>query len=260
VAEDSVLYDVSDGVAVVRLNRPDALNAVNAEMTEGLLTAVRRAERDNDVSSVVLLGSGRAFCAGQDLKEPRTAAHLDARVSDAVRDNLLRRFENLPKPVVAGLHGYALGRGLMLALACDVRIAAADAMMSLPETQIGMIPGDGATYRLVRLIGPGRAAHMVLTGEKINAAQAEAWGLVTQVVERDALETIALGLARRMGRNAPLALAFAKTAIGRASGMGGLQEATEYETLINESLQTTADWQEGIAAFREKREPRFQGH
>lgn len=251
-------FSVENHVAVVRLNRPRVFNAVNRAMRERLLEIFLQADASPDIRALVLLGEGKAFCAGQDLKEgggERTAAEMVQEQGSADFQDALARMK---KPTLAGLHGYTLGRGLLLALACDIRIAADDTLCALPETQLGMLPGGGGTQRLPRIVGMGRALHLILTGNRIDAETALSWGLVSQVVHPDELEPAALALTRRIADNAPLALQFAKRAVYAAADTA-LEDGMNLEANFQAVLRTTEDWKEGGRAFKERRRPEFRG-
>lgn len=256
--DGQIVYSITDRVAVVRLNRPQALNAVNRAMRERLFEIFLEVDANPDIRALVLLGEGKAFCAGQDLKEagaPKTPAEMaQEHRSGDFQDALA----HMKTPTLAALHGYTLGRGLLLALACDIRIAASDLQCALPETQLGMLPGGGGTQRLPRIIGQGRALHLILTGNRIDAATALSWGLISQVVEPDALETTALSLARRMADNAPLAMQFAKQAVHAAADMA-LADGLALEANLQAILFTTEDRLEGGRAFKERRTPEYRG-
>jgi enoyl-CoA hydratase/carnithine racemase len=254
-ADDLVRWTVdSDGVAWMTLDRPDKLNALNQAMRGRIAELAAEANRREDIRVVVFSGEGRAFCVGQDLTERAVpnaeSGHQEPDFLDAVW--------RLQKPTLAALHGYVLGRGLLLALACDIRIAAEDAALGLPEVQLGMLPGGGGTQRLPRLIGMGRAMELVLTGDRIGADTACAWGVVNRVVPPDRLSDEVGRLARRIAANAPLAVQNAKAAIRMA-----LDVPLAYGIVMEQSLQrvlrNTLDWKEGTSAFRERRPPRFQG-
>lgn len=241
----------------VRLNRPAALNAMNREVIDSLLALTERVESDPAIRVVVLEGEGRAFCVGHDLREhddPSPASHLTRELTE--RLNI--RWAQLSVPTVAALHGFALGSGLMLALACDIRIAAEGLEVSLPESRIGMFPALGGTTLLTRIIGPARASLMVLTGSRYDAQTMLQWGMVADVVPTDRLRQSVDELAATLAGNAPLSMRFAKTIIRDAEHLA-LAEAHRQESLLNTIIRTSADRREGIAAFREKRTPRFVG-
>ena len=247
-------------VAVWTLDRPDRMNALSRAMLLALGKLAREAATNDSVRAVVVTGAGdKAFCAGADLKERRTMTDEDVRgLLDLYRSEL-GPLDRSPKPVVAAINGVALGGGLELALACDLRVASADAVLGLPETSIAIIPGAGGTQRLPRIVGEGRAKEMILLARRLTAAEALAWGLVNRVtpaganVVDDAVDWIA-----PIASGAPLAQAAALEAIDRGRDVsletGLLMEKVSYEkTLASE------DRREALAAFAAKRPPRFQG-
>lgn len=256
---DLVACEVRESVAVVTLSRPAALNALNREMRQALADLLGWcAAEAEQVRAVVLRGEGRAFCAGQDLKEGDDARTPAASVDAKRQGDFQRLLEEMPQPTIAALHGYALGRGLEVALTCDLRIAAEDARLGLPELRLGMIPASGGTQRLARLVGPGRALDLLLAAEPIDAATALSWGLVTRVVPTADLETAAVALARQVARAAPLAARYARRAVLEGMSLS-LTEGLRLEALLAAVLRTTEDRAEGTRAFVEKRQPVFHG-
>jgi 2-(1,2-epoxy-1,2-dihydrophenyl)acetyl-CoA isomerase len=251
--------EVADGVATITLDRPDALNALTVPLKHELLAAFERVAADPAVRAVVLTGAGRAFCAGQDLRE---CLEPDAApLADEIRlryNPLIRAIAGLPKPVVAAVNGVAAGAGASLAFACDLRIAAEGASFLLAFGKVGLVPDSGATWLLPRLIGGAKAAELALLGEPLRAADAERLGLVARVVAADALATEAHALAARLAAGAPRALALTKRALA-ASWDATLDEQLEIEADLQGEAGSSADHAEGIAAFVERRPPRFTG-
>ena len=251
--------EIVDAVATVTLDRPDALNALTVALKHELLTAFDQIGRDPAVRAVVLTGSGRAFCAGQDLRErlEPDAAPLDVEIR--LRYNpLIQAMVALDKPIVAAINGVAAGAGASLALACDIRIAAEGATILLAFGRVGLVPDSGATWLLPRLIGGAKAAELALIGEPLTAVAAERLGLVARVVAADALVAEAAGIAARLAAGAPRALALTKRALA-ASWAATFEEQLETEAILQGEAGATTDHAEGIAAFIERRAPRFTG-
>lgn len=251
--------EIADSIATLTLDRPEALNALTATLKRDLLVALRRVGRDRSVRAVVLTGAGRAFCAGQDLKE-RLAPDAPP-LSVVLRDEynpLISAMRSLDQPIVGAINGVAAGAGASLAFACDVRIAAEDASFALAFGRIGLVPDSGATWFLPRLVGPAKAAELALVGTALSAADAERFGLVTRVVPADALADEARAIATRLAGLAPIALAQTKRALERSWSLD-LDAALEEEAWRQGIAGATADHAEGIAAFVEKRPPVFRG-
>lgn len=254
-----VLYEVQEGVARITLNRPEKYNALSLPLLRQLTEAFDRAEADAEVRAVVLAGAGRAFCAGADIGEMAGLSSLaDAEQWVQERAGHLQRVARCPKPVVAAIHGYALGGGLELAMQADLRVAGQQAWLGQPEIQLGLMPGAGGTQRLARLIGPSRALRWVWTGERMSAQQALALGLVDEVVPDDQVLATAHELAGRLARQAPLAVRFIKRCIWEGLEMP-LAQGLAMERQAFAQLLVTRDGQEGVRAFLEKRAPRFEG-
>jgi 2-(1,2-epoxy-1,2-dihydrophenyl)acetyl-CoA isomerase len=251
--------DVADSIATLTLDRPDALNALTAALKGDLLAVLRRIGRDRSVRAVVLTGAGRAFCAGQDLKE-RLAPDAPP-LSVLLREEynpIIRAMRSLDQPIVGAINGVAAGAGASLAFACDVRVAAEDASFALAFGRIGLVPDSGATWLLPRLVGPAKAAELALVGTPLSAADAERFGLVARVVPADALAGEARAIATRLARLAPVALAQTKRALERAWSLD-LDTALDEEAWRQGIAGATADHAEGLAAFVEKRPPSFRG-
>ncbi|MBI4320489.1 MAG: enoyl-CoA hydratase/isomerase family protein [Chloroflexi bacterium] len=257
-ARSVILVERDGHIAIVTLNRPEAMNALSSQLI-GELEATATTLRDDDDIWVVVLrsASDRAFGVGADLKE-RKGMSLEA--VRAQRRQMVRAFNEwaiLPKPVIAAVNGFALGGGLELALAADIVVASEDAQLGLPEVGLAIIPGAGGTQRLPRAVGKMKAKEMIFTGDRIDAKEAERIGLVSRVVSREQLDAEALRLARRMAQNGPLALAMAK----RAIDLGSETEITvglAYETEAYDVLLKSEDRDEGLLAFNEKRKPQYK--
>lgn len=256
---DSVLTEYKGHIAIITINRPEVYNALNMPALEALSDLVNDLTDRPEIRALVITGAGeKAFCAGADLKERRTMEQKEVRRYIRLIRDTFTRIEQLPKPVIASLNGVALGGGTELALACDLRVAEETATLGLTETSLGIIPGAGGTQRLPRLIGKAKAKELIFTAQKLTASDAEKWGLINKVVARGkGLET-ALRLAEQIGENAPLAVEQAKFAINQGMetdlATGLALETKAYETLI-----PTKDRLEGLAAFKEKRKPRYAG-
>ncbi len=244
-------------VLTIILNRPDVLNAFNTEMQRALAAALKEA-RDADVRAVVLTGAGRGFCVGQDLTEFREApGDIGARLRENYHPNLLG-IRALEKPVIAAVNGAAAGAGLSIACACDIRIAA-DAAAFIPAfINIGLIPDSGGSYFVTRILGPARAFEWLASGRKLTAAEAQAWGLVSEVVESDALAARARELAAQLATLPTRGIGMTKRLLDHA-GDASLEEQLEREAQLQTAATQTDDFREGVAAFLEKRPPRFRG-
>jgi enoyl-CoA hydratase len=254
-----IALTTADGIATVTVNRPDKLNALNAATIAELGSAFRRVAADDGVRGVIVTGAGgKAFVAGADIGELAKMGPLSGvRVSRDGQD-VFHSIERLPKPVLAAVNGFALGGGLELALACHLRIASASARFGLPETKLGIIPGYGGTVRLPRIVGRGRALELILTAEMIDAAEAHRIGLVNRVVEPDALSDAARQLMAKIIANGPVALALALESVHHGESTS-TQDGLLLESNLFGLLASTADMQEGMSAFLEKRAARFQG-
>jgi enoyl-CoA hydratase len=255
-----VLVDREDGIAVVTINRPDKFNALNEEVVADISAAMDELAEDAEVRAIVLTGAGdKAFVSGADigllqgLESPQAAADHSRR-----GQAMTLKIEHLPKPVIVALNGYALGGGLELAMACDIRIAADSAKLGQPEMNLGLSPGYGGTQRLPRLVGKGMAKLLLLTGDMIDAEEALRIGLVQRVVPGAELMTEAKALAHRLAEKSPLSMAACK----RAVNMGletDLERGLSIEAMEFGALSATEDYQEGTAAFLEKRKAVFKG-
>jgi len=249
-----VIVESTNGVAVITLNRPDVLNALDT----ALLHELEAAFEALDARAVVLTGAGRAFCAGADLKERDGMDETAWRAHHEVLERAFAAVRAQGAPTVAAVEGYALAGGLELALSCDLVVAATDVQLGLPEVTRGIIPGGGGTQVLPRLIGHSRAKDMLLTGRCIDVKTGECYGLVTRVVDPGEAREAALELAQQIAANAPLAVRAVKRAIDEGAGKP-LAEALAIELDAYWTCIGTADRREGIRAFVERRAPRFEG-
>ena len=256
---DNVLRDAAGGVLTLTLNRPDALNSFNVEMKEALLAALKDAGRDKTVRVVLLTGAGRAFSAGQDLKERQDPSAADLGTELRLRYNpIILAMRRLEKPVIGAINGVAAGAGISVALACDMRIASESASFIEVFGRVGLVPDTGSSWFLPRLVGYARAAEMSFTTEPVDAATAERIGLVNRVVRADQLMAEANALCTRLAKSAPIALALAKRALNR-SLESSLEQALEFEAELQAVAGRSKDYAEGVAAFVEKRPANFTG-
>jgi len=256
---ETVLCQVEDHVARVTLNRPDVHNAQNDTLRRELHQIFTALTIDDDVKVIVVTGAGdRAFSAGADIREfvePASPVQLRERRK---RIEYRAMMDRCSQPIIAAINGFALGGGLELALACDIRIAAENATLGLTEINLAIIPGGGGTQRLPRLIGKGKALEMILTGARIPAAEALRLGIVERVVPAGEALKAATELARTIAEKAPIALRYAKEAVVKGLGMS-LEDGLRLEGDLSTLLRTTEDRVEGAKAFLEKRQPRWTG-
>jgi enoyl-CoA hydratase len=251
-----VTLDAAGGVATLTLRRPGALNALSTPLCRAVLDAVERVDQDAGARVLVVTGEGRAFSTGADLKEREGAPPEAIWAHNRLIFSIPLAFERLAVPVIAAVNGYALGGGCELALGCDLRWASSAAEFGCPEVTRGIIPAAGGTQRLARLIGAGRAMDLILTGRRIGADEALRVGLVDGVAAPEDLPAAVQGVARTIAANAPLAVRAAKRAI-RYGMTAPLEAGLELEGQLQRMLYASADCQEGIAAFRERRPPRW---
>jgi enoyl-CoA hydratase len=254
-----IIYEKSEGIATITLNRPEALNAFSKEVVGEVLQAIEDARADENVRVLVLTGAGeKAFSAGADIKAMKGMNALRARELSLMGEKLCLALENLKKPVIAALNGYALGGGLEVAMSCDIRIASENARMGQTEINIGLIPGWGGTQRLTRLIGRTKAKELVFTGKMIDAKTAEQLGIVNIVAPADKFRETVRQFASELAQKAPVALKVAKTLIDKGAEIG-LESALALEREGFGVVASTEDLQEGVSAFAEKRKPAFKG-
>ncbi len=249
----------AEGMVVLTISRPAKLNALNGEVLGELEEAVGRFETDASLRAMIVTGAGgKAFVAGGDIAELAGLTPAEAETYALRGQRLFRRLETAGKPSIAAINGYALGGGLELALACTLRVAAAGAMLGLPEVRLGVIPGYGGTQRLPRLVGRARALDLMLGGEPVNAAEAHRIGLVDHVVEEARLIEFARSLAGRILKNGPLAVALAMRAVDVGLNTG-IEEGLRFEATAFGLAAASEDRREGLRAFLEKRAPVFTG-
>lgn len=254
-----IIYEKNEKIATITLNRPEALNALNKDVIEEVLRALEDAGDDENIRVVILTGAGeKAFSAGADIKSMRGFNSLKARELSLMGEKLCNAIENLEKPVIAAINGYALGGGLEVAMACDIRIASENAKMGQTEINIGLIPGWGGTQRLTRLIGKTKAKELIFTGKIIDAKTAEKIGLVNMVVPTDKFAETVREFASELATKAPIALKIAKSLINKGADIS-LNAAIALEREGFSVVGSTEDLQEGVSAFIEKRKPVFKG-
>ena len=259
MAYENILVSTEESVMTITINRPSQLNALNSATIQELNKALALADINADVRAIVITGSGeKAFVAGADIKEFADYSVEQGRLLSALGHKLLFDFvENMSKPVIAAVNGFALGGGLELAMSCHMRIASDNAKMGLPEVTLGVIPGYGGTQRLAQLVGKGKAMELITSASMLTAAEAMQWGLVNHVVPQADLMPKALELAQKIAKNSPTAISAALRSVnsGFKPGVNGFnEEIREFGRCFG-----TADFREGTTAFLEKRKPVFEG-
>lgn len=255
---DLVNFEKKEGIAYIRLNRPEALNAINPEMFSKLSEVLIEFRDDPSLRVAIITGVGKAFCTGADIKTMLPFLSKEARQNPWLIPPTITRGMDLWKPLIAAINGAALGGGLELAMACDLRVAAENAIFGTPEVTIGIIPGWGGTQRITRSLARCKAAELLLLGETIDAQEAYRIGLINKVVPPDELMPSAEKWAARLAENAPLAVQAAKKAMIQGADLS-LLEGLKLEWELVAELLTTEDFQEGVKAFTEKRRPKYVG-
>lgn len=256
---ETVLTTAEGGVFTLTLNRPDVLNALNDQLTSDLGEAIKFAERASDVRCVVLTGAGRGFCSGQDLRDRSGVGQIS--YGDSIRGRynpIILRIRTMEKPVIAAVNGVAAGAGCNLALAADLRIASDRASFIEVFSRVGLIPDSGGTFILPRLVGLAKAFELAYTAEPVDAAEALRLGLVNRVIPHDDLMPATMDLAKRLAEGPTRGFGLTKRGFNFALS-ASLEAALEYEAYLQEIAGRTADHREGVAAFMEKRRPRFEG-
>ena len=254
-----IIYEKSEGIATITLNRPEALNAFSKEVVEEILHALEDVKSDENIRVIVLTGAGeKAFSAGADIKAMAGMTALKARELSLMGEKLCVTLENMQKPVIAAINGYALGGGLEVAMSCDLRLASENARMGQTEINIGLIPGWGGTQRLTRLVGMTKAKELVFTGKMIDAKTAEQLGIVNMVVPADKFREIVRQFVIDLALKAPVAIRVAKALITKGADMS-LDSALALEREGFGVVGSTEDLKEGVAAFTEKRKAVFKG-
>lgn len=256
---ENVIVEKENNIAVLSVNRPKALNALNYETLTDIKTAIKALEKDDEVSVVIITGSGeKAFVAGADIKEMKDMTPLEARRFMLYGQSVFNLIGNLPKPTIAAVNGFALGGGCELALSCDMIMASENAKFGLPEVTLGIHPGFGGTQRLPRLIGSAKAKELIFTGKIIDANEAEKIGLVNKVTSSDKLKDEAKDLAKMIMKNGMVAIRLVKSAINAGLDTT-LEKGLAYEAETQGLAFSTEDKNEGLSAFLEKRKPNFKG-
>ena len=258
---ESISSTKKDSILHIKLNRPDSLNAINSKMAEELGQLAEEANRDKEVGVIIVSGEGRAFCSGGDISFLQTISTMTAsEVRNFVYnvERQLGRIAFIDKPVIAAIHGFALGAGLSLSLLCDIRVATENALLGMEFVKVGIVPELGATHLLPRLVGVSKAMELVLTGERINGKEAERIGLINRAVPESQLENVTSELATKLTNLAPIAIQLAKKSL-KGDLLQGLDAAFEYEADLNSICYLTEDFQEATRAFMERRKPLFIG-
>lgn len=260
--EESILFQVEAGVAVITLNRPKQLNSFNPEMHKALKRALKQAEADDSVRAVLLTGAGRGFCAGQDLNDRNVNSGAEmpdlGESIEKYYNPLIKQISNMPKPVIAAVNGVAAGAGANIAFACDIVFAAQSASFIQAFCKIGLVPDSGGTWVLPRLLGLARAKALMLLGDKVTASQAQEWGMIWQCVEDEALIETAMSVANHLATQPTKGLGFIKHALNHSSE-NSLDDQLNMEKDLQRLAGQTDDYREGIAAFFDKRAPEFKG-
>ncbi len=255
----SILYEEKDEIAVVTINRPDKLNALNSEVMNELREAFTSIKNNDDIKVVIITGSGeKAFVAGADISELNKLNVLSGKEFTEDGQEVFNTIEHLGKPVIAAVNGFALGGGCELALACHIRIASENAKFGQPEVNLGIIPGYGGTQRLTRLINSGRALQMILTGDMIDAKEAHRIGLVNKVAPPDELMNDAIAIAKKIGSKGQIAVKLSLKAVISSDELSE-KEGLNLEASLFAVCCGTEDFKEGTKAFLEKRKPEFKG-
>ena len=257
MAFKTLIVEVEDHVSLIKLNRPEALNALNTELLQELGTALCEARSNEKVRVVVITGSDKAFAAGADIKEMSEKTFVDVATDDMFGE-ISEKFLSFPKPIIAAVGGYALGGGCELAMMCDFIIAADSAKFGQPEINLGVMPGIGGSQRLTRAVGKSKAMDMNLTGRFMDAEEAERSGLVSRVVPAKKLMEESMSAAQKISEKSTLSVQATKESVNRSFEVS-LREGLLFERRLFHSLFATADQKEGMAAFLEKREPQFRG-
>ena len=254
-----IKLEKQENIAILRIDRPEAMNSLNAQVLSELADGLDEIENDCGIKAVIITGEGKAFVAGADIAFMHGLDEQSGYDFGRLGQQVFRRIETMEKPVIAAVNGFALGGGCELAMACDIRIASERAKFGQPEVGLGIIPGYSGTQRLPRLVGKGKAMELILTGNIITAETAGSIGLADQVVPQESLMAEALAMARKIASNGPVAIAYAKKAIQQGTELSDMDAAILLEADYFGKCFSTSDQKEGMAAFLEKRKPQFTG-
>ena len=254
---ETIKYETKDSIVLITVNRPQALNALNPQVLDELYKAFEQFEADENADVAILTGEGRAFVAGADIVAMSTMSTLEGRNLGIKGHKLMNYMENIEKPIIAAVNGFALGGGCELAMACDIRVASSKAKFGQPEVGLGIIPGFGGTQRLPRLVGRGMAKYLIFTADTIDAQEALRIGLVEKVVEPDALMDEVCGIAKKISAKAQLAIGLAKSAINDGYNLD-MKIASKIEIESFGQLFSTEDQKEGMSAFLNKTNAAFK--
>lgn len=255
MSEDNILLDIQERVAIITLNRPKALNALNKHLVEELANCIEKLNQDPDIGAIILQGSEKAFAAGADIKEMQTQSYMDMFFEDMFAP--MDKIAASKKPIIAAISGYALGGGCELMLICDIILATTTARFGLPEITLGVMPGIGGTQRLIRAVGKAKAMDMVLTGRMMDAEEAEKSGIVSRIVPQEELTEEALKIAHKIASFSLPSCIMLKEALNRSFEMG-LHEGCKVERRIFQSMFALEDQKEGMTAFVEKKKAEFK--
>lgn len=255
---NTLLFEIKEHIAIITFNRPEQLNVLNTETLNELFSTLTEIEKDREIRAVILTGSGKAFVAGADIKEMSAKTPKQAKEFALFGQKVFSFMEQMPQPILACLNGFALGGGCELACACDLRTASTKVKIGEPEVNLGIVPGFGGSVRLPRLIGLSQAKKMILTGDALSAQEAEQIGLIHWVFEPEELFEKTFKIAQRFARKSLTALGTIKQQLRHSLELEFTQ-AEKYEAKVFSDCFTTHDQKEGMQAFLEKRDPKFEG-
>ena len=262
MAYETIEFEITDGVAVLTLNRPDRMNSFNTEMHAEVRDALKQVKKDQAVRCLLITGNGRGFCAGQDLSDRNVDPNAEMpNLGESIEKNynpLIRTLQGLEMPVICAVNGVAAGAGANIAFACDIVLAARSASFIQAFCKIGLVPDSGGTWTLPRLVGHARAMALSMLGDKVSAEQAQSWGMIWQVIDDEQLKDEALSLAKRLATQPTKGLALIKRAI-QSSWDNSFDEQLDLERDLQTLAGRTEDYREGVKAFMEKRQPDFKG-